>query len=144
MQQHFQRSSRELFNPMQELMELNLKTLESLSYFNPVEYSRLNHPEELMEKNIELMVNNGHKLLDYMHELFLIGESHALQASRKIKRSTNEMVNKSQSMSQNVMDSSLKASRKMNQTIRDSSSKSSRKSTSGSNSSSPSRKTKSH
>ena len=144
MQQHSQRASMDLLNPMQELMELNLKTLQSLSYFNPVEYSRLNHPEELMEKNIELMVNNGHKLLDYMHELFLIGETHALQASRKLKRNTNEVLNKGQTLSQNVMDSSLNASKKMTQAMRDASPKQRRKSGSSNRSTSSSNKAKGH
>jgi hypothetical protein len=143
MQQHFQRSSVGLLNPMQELMELNLKTIESLSYINPIDLSRLNRPEAIIEKNIDIMVGNGHKLLDYIHQLFLIGESQMLQTSRQLKKGTTEVLNKTQNMSRSALDGSLKASHKMSQTMRDASTKR-KTSVSSKSHASKSKKAKSH
>ena len=112
-----QRTALEFLNPMQVLIDLNLKTLESMSFINPLDVSRSSRPEALIEKNVEIMVNNGHKLLDYMHELFLIGESQLVHASRSLKTNSNKLFDKTQLISKQAIDESLKTSKKMSNAI---------------------------
>ena len=60
--------------PFQAIAELNVKTLQSLSFLKPDELANVKKPEELLEKQIELAVANGHKALDYMQKSFQIVE----------------------------------------------------------------------
>lgn len=121
--QHYSRSSQQAINPIHDLMELNFRTLESLSFVNPMDLTKINRPETLLEKNIDVLVNNSHKLLDYMHQVFLIGESHLLNASHKLERSTKSALNKSQGISMQAIDSTIKTSQKIGQKMQGSSSK---------------------
>lgn len=60
--------------PFQELAELNVKTLQGFAYLKPDEFAHVKKPEELLEKQIELAVANGHKALDYLQKSFQIME----------------------------------------------------------------------
>ncbi len=81
-QQYF---SQKMFNPLekpiQELMELHVKTFQNFSYITPVEFFNVLKPEEVLERNMEIMVKNGHKTLDYIHNLFSIMERNLLTMS---------------------------------------------------------------
>ncbi|MDP1602170.1 MAG: phasin family protein [Legionella sp.] len=74
--------------PFQAIAELNVKTLQSLSYLKPEEMAQLKKPEELLEKHINLIVENGHKALDYMQKSFQIFESAMLSAVQEVKDKT--------------------------------------------------------
>lgn len=70
----------------QEIAELNVKTIQSFKYLKPEELSQIKKPEELLEKQINLAVENGHKTLDYMQQYFQIIEKtmgNVVQASKK-------------------------------------------------------------
>lgn len=58
----------------QALTMLNIKTLESFSYLKPEHLANPKNPEELLNKEINIAFENGHKALDYMKESFLIME----------------------------------------------------------------------
>ncbi|WP_133139819.1 phasin family protein [Legionella genomosp. 1] len=60
--------------PWQEIVELNVKTLQNLNYIKPEELANLKKPEELFEKQIRLLIENGHKTLDHMQRSFEIVE----------------------------------------------------------------------
>lgn len=60
--------------PIQAITELNIRTLQSLSYLKPEELTHIKRPEEVLEKQINLVVENSHKALDYMQQSFLIME----------------------------------------------------------------------
>ena len=113
MQHHLGQSSLDLFNPIEDIMALHVKTLQSLSYVTPTELTKLNHPEVLLEKNIDLFVENGHKLLDYMHQIFLINESHWLSLSHNVERNTKRVINKTQNSSMNAIQEVAKATQKV-------------------------------
>ena len=71
--------------PFQAIAELNVKTLQSLSFLKPDELANVKKPEELLEKQIELAVANGHKALDYMQKSFQIIEKAMLSCAQEVK-----------------------------------------------------------
>jgi hypothetical protein len=79
--------TRKMQAPFQAITELNVKTLQGLTYLKPEEISQLKKPEELIEKQISLAVENGHKALDYMQKSFEIMEGAMLSLVQDAKRS---------------------------------------------------------
>lgn len=76
-QEYFERFSdmaKKAQEPFRELAELNVKTMQEMTYLKPEELVGVKKPEELLEKQIELAVANGHKALDYMQKSFQIME----------------------------------------------------------------------
>lgn len=76
--------------PFQDLAELNVKTLQELSLLKPEDFSKLKKPEELLEKQIDLAVENGHKALDYMQKSFEIYEKALLSFVAQAKKTVSE------------------------------------------------------
>lgn len=77
--------AKKIQEPFQAIAELNVKTLQGLTYLKPDELSHLKKPEELMEKQINLAVENGHKALDYMQKSFQIIEKAMLSLVQEVK-----------------------------------------------------------
>ncbi|CEG58532.1 hypothetical protein [Legionella fallonii] len=103
-QQYF---SQKMFNtlekPIQELMELHMKTFQNFSYITPVELFNVLKPEEILERNIEIMVKNGHKTLDYMHNLFSFMEKNWLNMSDKMMANAQQAVKETSLVTQKNM-----------------------------------------
>jgi len=57
-------------DPLHAMAELNVKTLQSYAYLKPEDFSKITKPDELLEKQLELAIANGHKALDYMQNHF--------------------------------------------------------------------------
>ncbi|MDI9818968.1 MULTISPECIES: phasin family protein [unclassified Legionella] len=76
--------------PIQEIMELNAQILQNISYLKPEDLSKIRKPEELMEKQVSVFVENGHKVLDYMQESFSIFEKSLLSISKEVKNKTEQ------------------------------------------------------
>lgn len=72
--------------PFQAIAELNVKTLQSLAYIKPDELMATKKPEELVEKQIQLAIENGHKALDYMQKSFQIVEKAMLNMVQEGKK----------------------------------------------------------
>ncbi|MBI2786598.1 MAG: phasin family protein [Legionella longbeachae] len=90
-QQNFERwteMAKKLQEPIQAIAELNVKTLQALSYIKPEELATIKKPEELLEKQINLAVENGHKALDYMQKSFQIIEKAMLGIVQETKKTT--------------------------------------------------------
>ena len=66
--------AKKMQEPFQAIAELNVKTLQGMNYMKPDDLAHLKKPEELLEKQINLAVENGHKALDYMQKSFQIVE----------------------------------------------------------------------
>lgn len=66
--------ARKVQEPLQAIAELNIKTMQGLHYLKPEELAQIRKPEELLEKQVNLAVENGHKALDYMQKSFEIFE----------------------------------------------------------------------
>ena len=71
--------------PLQAIAELNAKTFQDLTYMKPEELAHVKKPEELLAKQIELAVANGHKALDYMQKSFQILEKAMLSLVQETK-----------------------------------------------------------
>lgn len=79
--------AKKMQEPFQAIAELNVRTLQGLTYLKPDELTHLKKPEELLEKQICLAVENGHKALDYMQKSFEIMEKAMLSLGQEIKKS---------------------------------------------------------
>lgn len=77
--------AKKMQEPFQALAELNVKTLQSLSYLKPDELATTKKPEELLEKQIHLAIENGHKALDYLQKSFQIMEKTMLSLVQEVK-----------------------------------------------------------
>ena len=79
--------AKKLQEPFQAIADLNMKTLNSLDYLKPEELAHLKKPEELIEKQVNLAVENGHKALDYMQKSFQILEQAMLELAHDVQKS---------------------------------------------------------
>ena len=77
--------------PFQAMIELNVKTIQGLDYIKPEDLANLKKPEDMLEKQIELAVANGHKALDYMQKSFQIVEKAMLSVAAETKKQTKDM-----------------------------------------------------
>jgi hypothetical protein len=90
-QQNFEKWSevaKKLQEPFQAMTELNIRTMQGLSYIKPEELSQIKSPEVFLEKQVKLAVENGHKVLDYMQESFKIVEKAMLGLIQETKKAT--------------------------------------------------------
>lgn len=101
---------------LKKLMELNLKTLGTLTYCHPKELLNVQKPEQFLEKNLEVLIENSHKTLDYLHDVFYIMESHWLNVADTAKAKMQDGLNKTQMAANEVKDTAVNAARK---TMRD-------------------------
>ena len=72
--------------PIQALTELNVKTIQGLTFIKPEDLSNLKNPEQLIEKQISAAVENGHKTLDYVQQSFEIIEKAMLSFVQDVKQ----------------------------------------------------------
>lgn len=92
-QEHFEKINetfKQIQKPFQDLAELNVKTLQELSLLKPEDFTKLKKPEELLEKQIKLAVENSHKALDYMQKSFEIYEKAMLSFVSQAKKNVAE------------------------------------------------------
>ncbi|WP_165485133.1 phasin family protein [Legionella rowbothamii] len=82
--------AKKLQEPFQAIAELNVKTLQGITYIKPEELASIKKPEELLEKQINLAVENGHKALDYMQKSFQIFEKAMLSLVEEAKRTGSD------------------------------------------------------
>lgn len=92
--EHLSNAAKKAQEPLQELAELNVKTIQNFSYLKPEELSKVKKPEELLEKQIEMAVENGHKALDYMQKSFQIVEKSMLTMLQETKKAGKEAAKK--------------------------------------------------
>jgi hypothetical protein len=93
--------------PVKELMELQVKTAQGFHYFTPVELLKARKPEEVIEKNVELFIDNSHKALDYMHSMFHIMEKHWLSMSDNMSKNSNDVLNQTQKAARSTMSAAM-------------------------------------
>lgn len=76
--------------PMQAMMDLNAHTLQNMSYLKPDDLTNIHRPEELMEKQINVFIENGHKALDYMQRSFAILEESFTMISKEVRERSEQ------------------------------------------------------
>ena len=91
--EHWGEMAKKLQEPFQAMTELNVRTLQSLNYLKPEDLTEVKKPEELLEKQIDLAIANGHKALDYMQQSFQIFEKAMLGLVRETKNAVDEVKN---------------------------------------------------
>ncbi|HAT7073551.1 TPA: hypothetical protein JAN90_12435 [Legionella pneumophila] len=67
---------RSVEKPIQDLLDLNFKTLKTVSYVTPIELLNVLKPEEVLEKNMNVFIQNSQKAMSYMLNVFQIMEHH--------------------------------------------------------------------
>lgn len=82
--------AKKLQEPFQAIAELNVRTLQDMTYLKPEELANIKKPEELLEKQVNLFVENGHKSLDYMKKSFSIIEKSVLGLVEEAKKTVKE------------------------------------------------------
>jgi len=82
--------AKKIQEPFQAIAELNVKTLQGLTYLKPDELSHVKKPEEFLEKQINLAIENGHKALDYMQKSFQIIEKAMQNLAQEAKKTADE------------------------------------------------------
>lgn len=90
-QEYFEKWSemaKKMQEPFQAMAELNVKTMQSLHYLKPDELAGVKKPEELVEKQIHMAIENGHKALDYLQKSFQIIERAMLSLVQEVKNKT--------------------------------------------------------
>lgn len=58
--------AKKMQEPLHDLVELNIKTLQGLSFLKPEDFTKIKSPEEIVDKQLSLAVENGHKTIDYI------------------------------------------------------------------------------
>lgn len=76
--------------PFQALAELNVKTLQGFTYLKPDELVNIKKPEELLEKQIEMIFANSRKALDYMEKSSQILEKTMFSMLQDVKTKVEE------------------------------------------------------
>ena len=99
-----------LEKPFRQLLDLNMKTIQNFRYIRPNELLSSNKPERLLEKNMEIMIENGHKALDYMQDMFDIMERQWLGMSHQLMKQSQETMNQTQRATQSNINEVRKAS----------------------------------
>lgn len=93
--------------PLQELIELNVKTIQSFSQFNPAELFNLGKPEQILEKSMDIFIQNGHKALDYMGNVFHLMEKNWTHMSENISTSTNQLIKQAGTSAKNSIEEAI-------------------------------------
>jgi uncharacterized protein YbjQ (UPF0145 family) len=110
-----------MVKPMQDLMELNVKTIQRFSYITPVELLNMRRPEDILQKNMNMMIKNTQTAMDYMQDVFHLLEKNLLSSTQSImdhqKDSMQSMQKAAQTTSSNAVKTAKKAISKVKKSV---------------------------
>ncbi|MBA3536906.1 MAG: hypothetical protein H0T84_09890 [Tatlockia sp.] len=89
----------DMHKQFQVLMDLNIKTLQNLHFFNHEDLSSMQNPGDLLKRHMSLAMENSQKLLDYTHRSFQILESAFLPFLKAVNDNTEQSIKKVKSIS---------------------------------------------
>ena len=92
-----------------ELINLNVKTIQNMTYVKPIGLLNTQKPELSLEKNVQLMIDNGHKALEYMQSVFDIMEKNWLNVSRQTLRQSQETMEQTEKTARSAINKGIKA-----------------------------------
>ncbi len=78
--------------PLKEMAALNMRTLQSMAYLKPNDFTSITKPQDLFEKQVALTISNGQKVLNYMQESYEIMTKSALSCMHEVKSKTEKNV----------------------------------------------------
>jgi hypothetical protein len=90
--QNWTRMAGEIQKPFQEMLALNVKTLQGLKYLTLEEMSSVKQPGELLDKQVKLMMENSHLILDYVTKSFQLFEYALLSHSKQFKENAVQSI----------------------------------------------------
>lgn len=79
--------AKQVQKPFQAMLELNVKTLQGIKFLKAEELATIRAPEEFIEKQVNLAIENSHKALDYIKKSFEIFEQALLPLTESIEKS---------------------------------------------------------
>lgn len=82
--------------PFQAIAELNIKALQNISYLKPEDLTQIRNPEQLLEKQVSLAIENGQKALDYMQKSLQIFEQAMQSVVKESKKASEGILKESQ------------------------------------------------
>ncbi|KGP64365.1 hypothetical protein EP47_00555 [Legionella norrlandica] len=99
--------------PIYDLLELNIKTLQNRSGI-PFDFLNVLKPEEILEKNVAMLIENGQKAMNYMFNVFQIMEHHWFSIYNQIgeqsfEKKTVSPITKSAQLSKSKVKKSIKS-----------------------------------
>ncbi|KTD07506.1 phasin family protein [Legionella jamestowniensis] len=80
--------ARHIQKPFQEMLELNLTLLKEIKFLKAEDLLGIKSPEEIIEKQVNLAFENGHKALDYLRQSFVIFEQTLKPVTETVKNSS--------------------------------------------------------
>lgn len=80
---------------IEELIRLNLKTINNFSAAYPSHFLKCDDAESFIDINVDVMVQNGHQLLDYFHDAYGIMEKCWLTLSLDVLEKNHEVLQNS-------------------------------------------------
>lgn len=95
------RNTRTLEKPFHELMDLNAQLMQNFSFTSPTELLN-SHPEDLLEKNLLILIQNSHKTLDYMQNILQIMEDNWFNMYQMGRESSQELKDQYQRFTRNI------------------------------------------
>ncbi|WP_454780719.1 hypothetical protein [Legionella sp. WA2022007384] len=95
MQQFKSNSFNKLNQPLQQIAELNNETFQKFSYLRPEDF-QMNNPQVLLEKSVQVFIENSHHSLDYMHQLFNIWGHSWENISQEAREKTQDIMKQTQ------------------------------------------------
>ncbi len=81
--------------PFQDMLDLNVKTLQGLKYLTIEDMSSMKQPGELLNKQVKLMMENSHMTLDYVTQSFQLVENSFLSLPKQFKENTVQSIKNS-------------------------------------------------
>jgi hypothetical protein len=92
-----------LSNPLQQIMELNQKALKKFSYMEPQELTKFREPKALLEKNMEIFIDNGHASLEYVSQLFNIYKNSWANVSSQVGEKSKDFMRQARTSATSAM-----------------------------------------
>ncbi|KTD18104.1 phasin family protein [Legionella jordanis] len=84
--------------PFQAMLELNLEMMEKVKYLKVEDFINIKNPEELLEKQVNFAIENGHRTLDYFQRSFEIFEQVLGPITESVKQSTTSTMETAKSL----------------------------------------------
>ena len=78
--------------PLKEIMDLNLRTLSTLKYLNPADLLSSRDPGSIIERNVDMVIQNSLKTMDYFQNIFEIAEKNWFSIPAQARASAQETI----------------------------------------------------
>lgn len=83
--------SKKIQEPIRALTELNIKTVQGLRYLKPEEFMDMKKPEDYLEKQMQVLIENSHKTLEHIEGSFHIMEKAMLSMVDEVKEVSQDL-----------------------------------------------------